>query len=404
MIRRPPRSTLFPYTTLFRSGRGARDEPRRDGVPPSRKRGLPAPLVHPHRRGRAVRSRDPRERARAVGGGPPPGWPPGSIPHPERPPHGRPPRRLDRARLPRHSTDVGTRAARPRGRAPRRDPLGGPIQVRLPRRARFRRRGARPQAGFGGARAGGRSRDHRDEPRHDAGLRLRVTLLRAPERRARGPRHRLRPLRADAVLERAPPSDGDDRVSGLAPRRRDPRAARRRPRHARRAGRDRAAGRAPVMKPVTFPCGGSVAEARARLEAALDRRPWNPAGLDGRVRGGGVVLYYCDPAKDRAVFRPTFIGRFRERDGKTVLDGRFRMTLFARALLPIWLAPAIVCLVVALVPTQLQPQSPAFRIALALLGAVLALMAFGRFALEWWGRPGDVDAVSQAIRAAVQTH
>src|SRR4051794_41256242 len=33
MIRRPPRSTLFPYTTLFRSGRrgrrrgGARDEP-----------------------------------------------------------------------------------------------------------------------------------------------------------------------------------------------------------------------------------------------------------------------------------------------------------------------------------------------------------------------------------------
>src|SRR5256885_13007153 len=28
MIRRPPRSTLFPYTTLFRSGRGAHvDEP-----------------------------------------------------------------------------------------------------------------------------------------------------------------------------------------------------------------------------------------------------------------------------------------------------------------------------------------------------------------------------------------
>src|SRR5690349_23991471 len=34
MIRRPPRSTLFPYTTLFRSGRRARD-PRgaRPGVP-----------------------------------------------------------------------------------------------------------------------------------------------------------------------------------------------------------------------------------------------------------------------------------------------------------------------------------------------------------------------------------
>src|SRR5215208_7340326 len=33
MIRRPPRSTLFPYTTLFRPGRGPRRgaPPRRDG-------------------------------------------------------------------------------------------------------------------------------------------------------------------------------------------------------------------------------------------------------------------------------------------------------------------------------------------------------------------------------------
>src|SRR5258706_7032249 len=41
MIRRPPRSTLFPYTTLFRSEvqyrrmlGGARDEPRRGGHQP----------------------------------------------------------------------------------------------------------------------------------------------------------------------------------------------------------------------------------------------------------------------------------------------------------------------------------------------------------------------------------
>ena len=158
------------------------------------------------------------------------------------------------------------------------------------------------------------------------------------------------------------------------------------------------------MKPVTFPCSGATGEARARLEAAIDGRPWNAAGLDGWIRGDRVVLYHRDAAKYRALFRPTFIGRFRERDGKTVLDGRFRMTVFARALLPVWLAPGIVCLVVALAPTQLQPQSPAFRIALALLGGLLAALAFGRFALEWWGRPGDVNAISQAIRAAVQTH
>src|SRR2546426_10893690 len=35
MIRRPPRSTLFPYTTLFRSA-PARSAPQRSGRPPAR--------------------------------------------------------------------------------------------------------------------------------------------------------------------------------------------------------------------------------------------------------------------------------------------------------------------------------------------------------------------------------
>src|SRR5258707_3627254 len=39
MIRRPPRSTLFPYTTLFRSARGAADQQQSNGLhcrPPRR--------------------------------------------------------------------------------------------------------------------------------------------------------------------------------------------------------------------------------------------------------------------------------------------------------------------------------------------------------------------------------
>src|SRR2546422_5942605 len=48
MIRRPPRSTLFPYTTLFRSRPGLRPQRlrgrRRSGLlaPPQRERGPPA--------------------------------------------------------------------------------------------------------------------------------------------------------------------------------------------------------------------------------------------------------------------------------------------------------------------------------------------------------------------------
>src|SRR4051794_41753571 len=48
MIRRPPRSTLFPYTTLFRSRATARTSPSRaTGRPPGAHRGRPraAPRV-----------------------------------------------------------------------------------------------------------------------------------------------------------------------------------------------------------------------------------------------------------------------------------------------------------------------------------------------------------------------
>src|SRR3712207_7081977 len=48
MIRRPPRSTLFPYTTLFRSGAGADPVPgdgRHHGREQRLARGPPAPAI-----------------------------------------------------------------------------------------------------------------------------------------------------------------------------------------------------------------------------------------------------------------------------------------------------------------------------------------------------------------------
>src|SRR5258708_26837658 len=51
MIRRPPRSTLFPYTTLFRSNRSS----RRTRVRPVRT-ALPAHCGHGHRRPAWLRS------------------------------------------------------------------------------------------------------------------------------------------------------------------------------------------------------------------------------------------------------------------------------------------------------------------------------------------------------------
>src|SRR5256885_8789381 len=64
MIRRPPRSTLFPYTTLFRSGRDGHREARER---PGRNRDRPggAEVRAGVRRGRP---RGPRDRADGAGG------------------------------------------------------------------------------------------------------------------------------------------------------------------------------------------------------------------------------------------------------------------------------------------------------------------------------------------------
>src|SRR5258708_23167744 len=53
MIRRPPRSTLFPYTTLFRSAQGPDLEGPRDVEPFAPDRGDAEGGVHQHRPDRA---------------------------------------------------------------------------------------------------------------------------------------------------------------------------------------------------------------------------------------------------------------------------------------------------------------------------------------------------------------
>src|SRR2546430_11384447 len=59
MIRRPPRSTLFPYTTLFRSARGAfaRERARRGAAAQAPRGGRPPPLVELQQARSATRRR-----------------------------------------------------------------------------------------------------------------------------------------------------------------------------------------------------------------------------------------------------------------------------------------------------------------------------------------------------------
>src|SRR2546426_7885256 len=115
MIRRPPRSTLFPYTTLFRS-----PGPTRDRGP----------------RARAARARRVRAGQAAARGAPA-----GRDRHDRGGPH--------RGVLP----ERGARARRLRGDGVRGDVRALPVPVPDPR-------AARPRPRRGGDRAGGRSRLH----------------------------------------------------------------------------------------------------------------------------------------------------------------------------------------------------------------------------------------------------
>src|SRR2546422_1275795 len=65
MIRRPPRSTLFPYTTLFRSTEHDREVDRRN----IGRIGLTARLVDRHRRRDVVNGNRDRRRGRPIAGG-----------------------------------------------------------------------------------------------------------------------------------------------------------------------------------------------------------------------------------------------------------------------------------------------------------------------------------------------
>src|SRR3712207_8267543 len=58
MIRRPPRSTLFPYTTLFRSGLGPRSSPGSVAAACARRTGCLRPLSIPTAAPRRSRSEE----------------------------------------------------------------------------------------------------------------------------------------------------------------------------------------------------------------------------------------------------------------------------------------------------------------------------------------------------------
>ena len=231
-LRRQSRRRLHPGNAPRRrvdaTGR-PRDERLRDGVPRAPGRRFRPALVHADGRGRPLRPRDARERARAVAGRSSRAGRAGPLPHPQRPAGGEAHGRPHRDRLRRLRAAAARSASGARGGARRRPESGGPVRYRLPaRRRRQRGHGARARPGSRPSGDAAGPGGVRHQPGFDSRIRLRIPRLRAQRRHLRGSGHRFDPLLPGAVLAPAPGKGRVHRLPGVGPGRRAARAGRRR--------------------------------------------------------------------------------------------------------------------------------------------------------------------------------
>jgi hypothetical protein len=84
--------------------------------------------------------------------------------------------------------------------------------------------------------------------------------------------------------------------------------------------------------PAEFRSAYGIEESVARLQAATKRSAFSAIGeaaAVGKVSRDGVRLQRVTPMV-RNSFKPFFVGRFKSRDGVTLLSGRFGMSLFTK--------------------------------------------------------------------------
>lgn len=158
-------------------------------------------------------------------------------------------------------------------------------------------------------------------------------------------------------------------------------------------------------EPIEFVSAFGLTESVERLRAATRRWSFPFATQEcaaGTVRENRVSLQRVIPMVGNS-FKPFFIGRFEQRQGKVVLRGRFTMMLLVRMFMACWFGMLALFTVAGSVATVASPKAAVLPLAaLGMLGFGVGLTALG----QWFSRNDPVwltDVICTALRAPSDT-
>jgi hypothetical protein len=154
-------------------------------------------------------------------------------------------------------------------------------------------------------------------------------------------------------------------------------------------------------RPVEFPSAYGIDESVPRLKAVSDRPVFSDLGSQravGTVKATRVSLRRVIPAWPNA-FKPHFIGKFHQYDGKVVLKGRFTMILPIKLFLSLWFGSALLLIAQLVIDVVTEGTINAQR---GLLNSIVIIC--GGVAIVWAGKRvsrNDPDWLAYVIKQAL---
>lgn len=152
--------------------------------------------------------------------------------------------------------------------------------------------------------------------------------------------------------------------------------------------------------PVEFVSAFGMNESVRRLKAATRRWSFPFATQEcaaGTVKETRVSLHRVIPMVGNS-FKPLFIGRFEQRQGKVVLRGRFTMMLFVKVFMAFWFGMLALFTLAGSFAITASPKAAMFPLtAVGMMGFGIGLTALGR----WFSR-NDPAWLTEVIRTALE--
>ena len=152
-------------------------------------------------------------------------------------------------------------------------------------------------------------------------------------------------------------------------------------------------------EPIEFASSYDLAESVVRLKAATRR--WSFFNLSdevavGRVSESRVSLKRVIPMVGNS-FKPVFVGRFEQDQGKVVLAGRFTLSLFVKIFMAYWVGFCALFVVISLAAGAHSPVAAL----MVLAGIGMLILGPGMARLFAWFSRNDPAWLSEVIRSAL---